>query len=63
MKIPIARLWEVPRTPPQKGDVWRFNLYRLEHLKRRENIEGQSFSPLFVGDFHATPRFGKLIFE
>lgn len=62
MKIPIANLANVPR-PPQKGDVWRFNMYRLEHLKRRENIEGQSFSPLFAGDFHALPRFGKLIFD
>jgi hypothetical protein len=49
--------------PPQKGDRWRFNAYRLEHLARRTNIEGQSFSPLFVGDFHALPRFGWLVFE
>ncbi|MBL8949988.1 MAG: carbohydrate-binding family 9-like protein [Myxococcaceae bacterium] len=62
MKIPIANLANVPHAP-QKGDVWRFNLYRLEHLKRRTEIEGQSFSPLFVGDFHALPRFGKLVFE
>lgn len=62
MKIPIANLANVPHTP-QKGDVWRFNLYRLEHLKRQTEIEGQSFSPLFVGDFHALPRFGKLVFE
>ncbi|MBK7858269.1 MAG: carbohydrate-binding family 9-like protein [Archangiaceae bacterium] len=63
MKIPIAGLANVPHVPPQKGDTWRFNFYRLEHLKRREQIEGQSFSPLFVGDFHALPRFGKLVFE
>jgi hypothetical protein len=63
MMIPFKNLTAVPRLPPQPGDMWRFNAYRLEHLKRRENIEGQSFSPLFVGDFHALPRFGKLVFD
>lgn len=63
MKIPIAGLLEVPHVPPQKGDVWRFNLYRLEHHVRRQQIEGQSFSPLFAGDFHHLPKFGRLVFE
>ena len=62
MKIPFARLAEVPHVPPQKGERWRFNLYRLEHPERRGE-EGQSFSPLFVGDFHALPRFGWLVFD
>ncbi|MDP3156245.1 MAG: carbohydrate-binding family 9-like protein [Archangium sp.] len=63
MQIPIANLTSVPHVPPVKGDRWRFNAYRLEHIARRTNIEGQSFSPLFVGDFHALPRFGWLVFE
>ena len=63
LQIPLDRLYEVPRLPPQKGDKWRFNLYRLEHLVRRQQIEGQSFSPLFAGDFHHLPRFGWLVFE
>ncbi len=63
MQIPLDKLYEVPRLPPQKGDKWRFNLYRLEHIVRRQQIEGQSFSPLFVGDFHHLPRFGWLIFD
>ncbi|HSP79172.1 MAG TPA: carbohydrate-binding family 9-like protein, partial [Myxococcaceae bacterium] len=62
LRIPLARLAEVPHLPPRKGDRWRFNLYRLEHLERRQ-VEGQAFSPLFVGDFHALPRFGWLVFE
>jgi hypothetical protein len=62
LQIPFARLAEVPNVPPKKGDRWRFNLYRLEHLGR-SSVEGQSFSPTFVGDFHALPRFGWLIFE
>jgi hypothetical protein len=62
MAIPFARLASVPHTPPRPGDRWRFNLYRLEHLQRRQ-VEGQAFSPLFIGDFHALPRFGWLRFE
>jgi hypothetical protein len=61
--VPLDKLYDVPRLPPQKGDKWRFNLYRLEHLVRRQQIEGQSFSPLFAGDFHHLPRFGWLVFE
>lgn len=63
MKIPLKNLNTVPRLPPQKGDRWRFNAYRLEHLKRRTQIEGQAFSPLYVGDFHHLPRFGWLVFD
>ncbi|HEX5746813.1 MAG TPA: carbohydrate-binding family 9-like protein [Archangium sp.] len=62
MRIPFERLAEVPNRPPKKGDRWRFNLYRLEHVGRQQ-VEGQAFSPLFVGDFHALPRFGWLVFE
>ncbi|MET0400974.1 MAG: carbohydrate-binding family 9-like protein, partial [Cystobacter sp.] len=62
MKILLARLAEVPHLPPRVGDRWRFNLYRLEHPGRKGE-EGQSFSPLFVGDFHALPRFGWLVFD
>ncbi|MGQ0506454.1 MAG: carbohydrate-binding family 9-like protein [Myxococcaceae bacterium] len=61
LKIPFAPLAEVPHRPPQSGDRWRFNLYRLEHLDRK-NVEGQAFSPLFIGDFHHLPRFGWLVF-
>lgn len=62
LQIPFAKLAEVPNVPPKKGDRWRFNLYRLEHLGRT-NVEGQSFSPVFIGDFHALPRFGWLTFD
>jgi hypothetical protein len=62
LQIPFARLAEVPHVPPKPADRWRFNLYRLEHRERRA-VEGQAFSPLFVGDFHALPRFGWLTFE
>jgi hypothetical protein len=62
LRVPYAGLAEVPNVPPRKGERWRFNLYRLEHPGRK-TVEGQAFSPLFVGDFHALPRFGWLVFE
>lgn len=62
LKLPFERLNAVPRLPPAEGDRWRFNLYRLEHHSNRKRIEGQSFSPLLVGDFHALQRFGWLTF-
>jgi hypothetical protein len=63
LQIPLDQLSEVPRLPPQKADRWRFNLFRLEHTIRRAQVEGQSFSPLFVGDFHHLPRMGWLVFD
>jgi len=62
MQIPIARLASVPRVPPRKGDRWRFNLYRLEHVDRKR-VEGYAFSPPLVGDFHQLSRFAWLAFE
>jgi len=62
MAIPIGRLAEVPHLPPRPGDRWRFNLYRLEHIERKR-VEGQAFSPLYLGDFHHLPRFGWLVFD
>lgn len=62
MRIPVANLASVPRWPPQAGDKWRFNLYRLDWHSNRTKNEGQAFSPLFVGDFHHLPRFAWLEF-
>ncbi len=63
MKIPLKNLTAVPHVPVQKGEVWRFNAYRLEHFEHYKDIEGQAFSPLFKGDFHHLPRFGRLVFQ
>jgi hypothetical protein len=62
LKIPLRTLRDLPAGQPLRGTRWRFNLYRLEHLGRR-TVEGQAFSPLFMGDFHHLPRFGWLRFE
>lgn len=60
LAIPLAALSKVPRLPPQPGDRWRMNLYRLDH--GRGGVEGQAFSPVMVGDFHNLPKFGTLVF-
>jgi hypothetical protein len=62
LKIPLRSLKDLPPGQRLKGSRWRFNLYRLEHPGRR-GVEGQAFSPLFVGDFHHLARFGWLVFE
>ncbi len=62
LKIPVANLAKVPRWPPQPGDKWRINLYRLEWHSDRKVNEGSAFSPPLVPDFHHLPRFGWLEF-
>ncbi len=62
MRIPVRNLASVLRWPPQPGDKWRFNLYRLEWWGERKNNEGAAFSAPLVGDFHHLPRFATLEF-
>jgi hypothetical protein len=60
--IPFASLTGMPRQRPQRGDRWKFNLYRLRQGPGQPG-EGQAFSPPMRGDFHALDRFATLIFE
>ena len=59
LAIPFATLNAPQNLPPQPGERWRFNLYRLDHGPKGE--EGLTFSTLNVGDFHYLPKFGVLI--
>ena len=52
----------MPRARPQRGDKWRFNLYRLRQGPGQPG-EGQAYSPPMVGDFHALDRFATLRFD
>jgi Carbohydrate family 9 binding domain-like len=49
------------RLPPQPGDVWRINMYRMDLPKGRPQ-QAAGWSPPMVGDFHALSRFGELVF-
>jgi hypothetical protein len=57
--VPVARLAAVPRWPPQEGDAWKFNLYRLEV---RSGQRGQALAPVRMPDFHHLPAFADLRF-
>jgi hypothetical protein len=49
------------RLPPRPGDVWRFNMYRMD-LPKGKPQQAAGWSPPLVGDFHALSRFGELVF-
>jgi hypothetical protein len=62
MAIPFASLTGMPKPRPERGDRWRFNLYRLRQGPGQSG-EGQAYSPPMVGDFHALDRFATLRFD
>jgi len=62
LAIPFAALTGMPRPRPQRGDRWRFNLYRLRQGPGQPG-EGQAYSPPLVGDFHNLDRFAMLRFD
>ncbi|HVV50391.1 MAG TPA: carbohydrate-binding family 9-like protein, partial [Polyangia bacterium] len=49
------------RLPPQPGDVWRINMFRMD-LPKGKPQQAAGWSPPLVGDFHALGRFGELVF-
>jgi hypothetical protein len=62
LAIPFASLTGMPKPRPERGDRWKFNLYRLRQGPGQPG-EGQAFSPPMRGDFHALDRFATLRFE
>jgi len=47
--------------PPQPGDVWRVNMYRMD-MPQGKPQQASGWSPPMVGDFHALDKFGELVF-
>jgi len=62
LAIPFASLTGMPKPRPQRGDRWKFNLYRLRQGPGQPD-EGQAYSPPMRGDFHALDRFATMRFE
>lgn len=62
LAIPFAALTGMPKARPERGDTWKFNLYRLRQGPGQPG-EGQAFSPPMRGDFHALDRFATLRFD
>jgi len=59
LALPIEDVVTAPHHPPQPGDRWRMNLYRVE--RRPESAE-LAWSPTLQDDFHILPRFGEIVF-
>jgi hypothetical protein len=62
LAIPFASLTGMPKPKPERGDRWKFNLYRLRQGPGQPG-EGQAYSPPMRGDFHALDKFATLRFD
>ncbi len=60
--IPFASLGAMPHTPPDDGDEWRINLYRID---RTPKDEYSCWSPTLAvpANFHVPTQFGKIVFR
>lgn len=56
--LPLEDVVPAPRTPPQPGDRWRVNLYRIEKFPVPAKL---GWSPTGT-DFHVPSKFGEIVF-
>jgi hypothetical protein len=63
--VPFEDLYEMPHIPPEDGDMWRMNVYRIERDNPvdKKEVFLAAFSPPYSGHFHATWMFGKVYFK
>lgn len=61
LAIPLAELFGAKYRPPQPGDVWRANFYRIDS-PRKSHLELYAWSKTGAADFHRPWRFGRLKF-
>jgi len=57
--LPMEDIVTAPHLPPQPGDHWRLNLYRVEKLPTPAEL---AWSPTLKSDFHFPSRFGEIVF-
>lgn len=57
--LPMEDVVTAPHLPPQPGDHWRLNLYRVEQRPAASEL---AWSPTLQNDFHVPRRFGEIIF-
>ncbi|HOT95687.1 MAG TPA: carbohydrate-binding family 9-like protein [bacterium] len=60
--LPFAALCGAAHQPPQPGDLWRINFYRIDS-PRLGVQELYAWSPVLLGTFHRPWRFGYLRFD
>ncbi|MBN2288185.1 MAG: carbohydrate-binding family 9-like protein [Candidatus Glassbacteria bacterium] len=62
--IPLADIATGPHTPPQAGDKWRVNLYRIDVPQGKGGaLQGTAWSPVSGRTFHDPDRFGEVEFS
>jgi len=59
MALPFEDIATAIHNPPQPGDRWRLNLFRVERLPEVAEL---AWSPTLQDDFHILSRFGELVF-
>ncbi|HWN08626.1 MAG TPA: carbohydrate-binding family 9-like protein [Pyrinomonadaceae bacterium] len=57
--LPLEDIVTAKNRPPQAGDRWRLNLYRVEQRPKPLLL---SWSPTFKDDFHMPGAFGEIVF-
>lgn len=60
MALPLEDVVTAPNTPPNPGDEWRVNLYRVESKPEKSGI---AWSPTLRQDFHVPGMFGRIVFS
>jgi len=63
MAIPLEDFLDAPNCPPEEGDTWRINLYRVD--QSGDEVEYQAWCPTNTDEpsFHVPQRFGILEFS
>ena len=63
IKIPFYNFVMARHIPPNKGDTWRLNAYRIERQKSGDEYTVWSPTYTKTPNFHMPERFGRLVFE
>jgi hypothetical protein len=58
--LPLEDVVTAPNLPPEPGDEWRVNLYRVESKPEKA---GLAWSPTMRQDFHVPSMFGRVVFS
>ncbi len=61
--IPMSDFMMAPHLPPQPGDVWHINLYRIDRAETTAGDEYTAWSPPGRINYHTPERFGRLVFS
>ena len=64
LAFPFEEMWTAPNIPPQDGDMWRVNFYRIEHPTANAKDDWYAaWNPTISPSFHTPWQFGKVIFK